>query len=89
MEVAFDPEKDAANLAKHGVSLALGLVVLEHRIGEVEDDRRDYGEVRFNAYGLANGRLFVCTYTMRNETPRLISVRPANRQERRTWLTSK
>ena len=86
METEFDPEKDAANLAKHGVSLILGVVVLENCIGEIADDRRDYGEVRINAFGLAGERLFVCTYTMRNGTHRLISVRKASRQEQRTWL---
>nr|WP_294528958.1 BrnT family toxin [uncultured Rhodopila sp.] len=55
-------------------------------IGRIEDDRRDYGETRFNAFGLVNGRLFVFTYTMRGQTCRLISVRKAGRQEQRIWL---
>ena len=50
------------------------------------DDRRDYGEVRMSAFGLVEGRLFVCTYTMRGETYRLISVRKANWKEQRAWL---
>lgn len=86
MEFEYDLEKDAANVAKHGVSLALGVVVLENRIGEVTDDRRDYGEVRINAFGMVENRLFVCTYAMRNGTHRLISVRKASRQEQRIWL---
>lgn len=86
MEIEYDPEKDTANRAKHGVSLALGAIVLENSIGSVVDDRRDYGEIRLNAFGLVNDRLFVCTYTMRGETYRLISVRKASRQEQNTWL---
>jgi uncharacterized protein len=86
VEFEFDLEKDATNRAKHGVSLTLGAVVLENCIGEVIDDRRDYGEVRVNAFGLVADRLFVCTYTMRNGTYRLISVRKASRQEQRLWL---
>ena len=86
MDVEYDPEKDAANRAKHGVSLALGAVVLETCIGAVVDNRRDYGEIRINAFGPVNNRLFVCTYTMRDETHRLISVRKASRQEQNTWL---
>ncbi|MGH7043176.1 MAG: BrnT family toxin [Acetobacteraceae bacterium] len=86
MEIEYDAGKDAANLAKHGVPLALGAVVLENCIGEVIDDRRDYGEVRVNAFGLVEARLFVCTYTIRNGTHRLISARKASRQEQRTWL---
>jgi uncharacterized DUF497 family protein len=86
MDIEFDTAKDEMNRRKHGVSVVLGAAVLETMIGQIEDDRRDYGETRFNAFGLVNGRLFVCTYTMRGQTYRLISVRKAGRQEQRTWL---
>ena len=86
MDVEYDPEKDVTNRAKHGVSLALGAAVLEHCVGAVMDNRQDSGEVRINTFGPVNNRLFVCTYTMRGETHRLISVRKASRQEQKTWL---
>ncbi len=86
MDIEYDPEKDAANFAKHGVSLALGLIVLENRIVEIADSRRDYGEVRMNVFGPVDGRLFVCTYTKRGHAYRVISVRKASRQEQLTWL---
>lgn len=86
MNIEFDPEKDAINQRKHGIPLGIGRLVIEHKIGETIDDRRDYGEVRMNAFGLIAGRLFVCTYTMRLETYRVISVRKASRQEQRRWL---
>jgi uncharacterized DUF497 family protein len=85
MDVEFDSAKDAVNIAKHGVSLALAAVVLEHPFGVLADKRRDYGEPRYNAFGLVNGRLFVCTYTLRRGIYRIISVRKASRQEQRTW----
>jgi uncharacterized DUF497 family protein len=85
VEVEFDDVKDSANLAKHGVSLALGAVILANLIGEVVDDRRNYGENRMNAFGLVEGRLFACTYTIRNGAHRIISVRRASRQEQRLW----
>lgn len=87
VEIEFDDVKDAVNLAKHGVSLALGAVVFANPVGEVVDDRRDYGESRMNAFGLVEGRLFACTYTIRNGVRRIISVRRASRQEQRTWLS--
>jgi uncharacterized DUF497 family protein len=87
VEIEFDDGKDAVNRAKHGVSLALGALILANPVGEVIDDRRDYGEQRMNAFGLVQGRLFACTYTMRNDTRRIISVRRASRQEQRTWLS--
>jgi len=85
MDIEFDSEKDEINRLKHGVPLALDAEVLMNRIGQIGDDRRDYGEVRFNAFGLVNGRLFVCTYTMRGQTYRLISVRKASKQEQCIW----
>jgi uncharacterized DUF497 family protein len=87
MNVEFDDAKNAANIAKHGVSLALGAAVLESLIGEVVDDRRHYGEARMNAFGFVAGRLFACTYTMRGGMHRIISVRRASRQEQRIWLS--
>jgi uncharacterized protein len=86
MDFEFDSEKDEINRLKHGVSLALGAEVLMNRFGRIGDERRDYGEERFNAFGLVNGRLFVCAYTMRGQTYRLISVRKASKQEQRIWL---
>lgn len=86
MDIEFDTAKDETNRLKHGVSLALGAAVLTNMVGQIEDDRRDYGETRFNAFGVVAQRLFVCTYTLRGETYRLISVRKASKQEQRIWL---
>jgi len=87
VEFEFDDAKDAANIAKHGVSLVLGAAVVSNRIGDAIDQRRPYGEIRTNAFGLVSGRLFACTYTMRGATCRIISVRKASRQEQRRWLS--
>lgn len=87
MRIEFDTVKDTANLEKHKVSLALGAFVLENPIGEVVDDRIAYGEVRVNAFGLIGERLFACTYTRRDDVRRIISVRRANKRERRKWLS--
>src|SRR3546814_12641774 len=56
------------------------LLVLENIAGDVRD-RRDYEKVRRIAYGLVNGRLLVCVYTVRGTTYRIISVRKANSRE--------
>lgn len=87
IDIEFNEAKDAANARKHGVSLALGALVLKGTVGEIEDRRREYGEERWNAFGLVNGRLFVCTYTRRGETRRIISLRKANKREQRLWLS--
>lgn len=86
VETEFDSAKDAANVAKHGVSLRAGRVVLENLAGERQDPRPYGGEVRMQAFGLIQGRLFCCIYTLRGEVRRIISVRPASRKEMREWL---
>lgn len=77
----FDPAKDAVNRAKHGVSLALAEILFAGRHLSVSDDRFEYGEIREVAFGLINGRLFVCVYADREAERRVISLRKANKRE--------
>ncbi len=81
MECVFDLSKDAANRVKHGVSLALAEVVFDGPHICVNDDRFDYGEVRQVAFGLIDGRLFVCVFVDRGSTRRVISLRKSNSRE--------
>lgn len=85
MHVTFDPAKEAANLAKHGVSL-LDAVDFEWETAVVwPDQRRDYGEPRMVALGYIGLRIMALVYVDRPpEHPterRIISVRKANRRE--------
>ena len=81
MEIVFDPAKDAVNLAKHGVSLAAAAEFEIHVV--VPDDRRNYDEDRFNAFGLLAGRFYCLTFTVRNGQVRAISLRRARAREYR------
>ncbi len=81
MDFEFDPWKDEANRAKHGVSLALAEVLFGSPHLTVEDDRFDYGEVRRIAFGHIRERLFVCVFVDRGSTRRIISLRKANSRE--------
>jgi len=81
--VEFDPVKDAANIAKHGVSLGradqidLGKALIEQaRSG-------DDGEARWIAYGHLQDRLHILVFTRRDMDLRAISLRKANRREQR------
>jgi uncharacterized DUF497 family protein len=51
----FDPAKEEANLAKHGVSLTLAEVLFAGPHVSVQDDRFDYGEVREVAFWAHSG----------------------------------
>ena len=47
MDVEFDPAKDDANVAKHGISLARAADM--NMLSVKRDGRYDYGEERFRA----------------------------------------
>ncbi|PZT99565.1 MAG: hypothetical protein DI624_04955 [Brevundimonas sp.] len=81
--IVFDPDKDAANIAKHGVSLSrAGDMQMDEALIEV-DDRFDYGEPRWIAYGELDERLHVLAFTLRGGSVRAISLRKANDREQR------
>lgn len=86
VQIEFDPGNDAESIRRRGISLAFGAVVLAHRIGEAEDARRDYGETRMKAFGLVEGVLFACTYTVRGEAHRIFSVHRVREKEAKRWL---
>lgn len=84
MEVVFDPEKDAANRAKHGLSFS-DFAGFDETALVVADDRFDYGEVRLRAFGRIDGIAHAIVYV---ETPtgiRLISFRRAHQKELRRY----
>jgi hypothetical protein len=86
MTATFDPRKDAANLKKHGVSLAEGEGVLGDPLAVTIEDESAEGEQRFVTLG-ANmfGSLRVVVWTPRGDDFRIISVRKATPKERRTY----
>ena len=77
MSIEFDPAKDAANLAKHGISLrqALDIVAFE------EDRRFAYGETRYRAFGLLDRAPYCLVFTLRGPIMRVVSLRRAHRRE--------
>lgn len=85
MNVEFDAEKDEANRRKHGVSLALAAAMDFDETVVIPDERRDYGEARFRAFGPIHGRLHVLAFTMRGGTLRAVSLRKANPRKGRLY----
>jgi uncharacterized protein len=78
VEVEFDPDKDAINRQKHGLSLADAARMDLEVAAVTQDERYPYGEVRFRAYGEIDGRLHSLAFTMRGNVLRAISLRKAN-----------
>lgn len=81
MYITFDPAKDAANLAKHGVSLAQA-AQLEWASALIWPDVRGaYGEPRQRALALLGERLYFAALVDRADGRRVISLRKANNRE--------
>ena len=51
----------------------------------VEDDRQDYGEIRFITIGFMDDEMVVLVWTPRDDARRIISMRKANERERRLY----
>jgi uncharacterized DUF497 family protein len=81
MHIEFDPAKDAANLAKHGASLALaGELDWEAALVWI-DNRFEYGELRVIALAPKTKILYYVAFVDRGEVRRVISLRRANRRK--------
>lgn len=81
MDIVFDLDKDHINMQKHGLSLSnAGLIEWSSAI-IVEDSRADYGESRYQALGMLDGRLYFVAFTPRNGAMRVISMRKASKKE--------
>lgn len=85
MEFEWDEAKRQSNLEKHGVDFIDAALVLADAPLILEDKRRDYGEQRCLALGERKGLLFVVAFTLRDGAFRIISARPANARERRSY----
>lgn len=81
VRITFDQAKDATNLDKLGVSLALADQLDWNAAVVWEDRRRDYGETRFVALAPHVRRLYCVAFTERTGMRRIISLRKANRRE--------
>ena len=85
MDIEFDPAKDAINVAKHGLSLA-DAAAFEIATAVVRiDDRYDYGEVRFRAFGRVAGQGRCLVFTWSDGRIRAISYRRARDKEMRRY----
>ena len=87
VKIEFDPAKDDINKAKHGVSMRAAIGFDWDTALEREDDRFDYGEVRFVAIGMIDARVYVVVFTegLDDDTARIISLRLAEKHETRFY----
>jgi len=81
MVFTWNPAKSDLNLQERGFDFEFATLIFESVTVEKEDRRKDYGERRVVAVGLADGVPLTVVYTDRIG----ISARRSNRRERRAY----
>jgi len=86
LEYEFDPEKNTANMLKHGFPFET-MQFFAWKTARVEPDTRfDYPEPRFKATGYIGERLYVVIFCVRGDAKRIISLRKANKREFKDYV---
>ena len=81
MDINFDPAKNQLNIEQRGLAF--------ERVADFDfqtavfsiDDRFDYGEIRHQALGFIDGRLYALVFAETAGGIRVISFRKANKRE--------
>jgi hypothetical protein len=84
----WNESKNLINLEKHLIDFEDAIAIFLGPTLEVEDDRRDYGEVRMIALGETMGYVLAVVFTIRDDVYRIISARKANRNERNAYYAA-
>lgn len=82
----WDEAKRQRTLQDRGIDFA-DVVRFDFAKAVIDPDlRHDYGELRFLALGMIDGKLHALCFTPRRGGRRVISLRRANAREYRKWL---
>jgi uncharacterized DUF497 family protein len=80
MEFEFDPQKDKANLKKHGIGFDEAKALWSD-VDSLEIFARQEGEIRKALIARYGGKLWTAIFTERGDKVRIISVRRAHKNE--------
>lgn len=84
MKITSTPAKRQKTLEERGLDLeADGAAAFSGRTLTLLDDRMDYGEDRFQAYGFVRDRLVMVVWTPRGDARHVISMRYCHEREAR------
>ena len=81
MSISFDPTKNEANIQSRQLPFTLVDELDWSSALIVEDERKDYGEQRFQVLGFIGNRLHAVVFTPRQSKIHVISLRKANTRE--------
>ncbi|HVY81647.1 MAG TPA: BrnT family toxin [Steroidobacteraceae bacterium] len=81
MRITYNRRKREKTLAERGLDFRRAKEVFDGAHLTREDDRIDYGELRYITVGWLDARLVVLVWTPRGRARRMISMRKANERE--------
>ena len=87
VEIIFDPAKNARNVHDRGLSFERAADFDFETAIVVIDKRREYGETRYRALGLLDGRLHALVFVEMTSGIRVVSFRKANLREVKQYET--
>ena len=85
MGFEWDENKNKANISVHEIDFRDAHLIFEHPMLIKADTRKDYGEQRLVGLGVLYGTVIVIVFTKRSGAVRVISIRRANRNERKIY----
>ncbi|MDR4308019.1 BrnT family toxin [Chelatococcus sambhunathii] len=83
MTITCDPGKRRWTLDERGLDFMDAETVFAGRTLTLEDDRKDYGEPRFQTYGMLGDRLVMIVWTPRGGVRHVFSMRHCHDKETR------
>ena len=81
----LDEKKRQTNIIKHRIDFADAIELFKGPSLILEDNRQDYGEERYIAFGIINNRHIALSFTERSGRIRIISMRKANKREQEKY----
>lgn len=85
MKIEFDPAKNERNIRERDLPFDKAAEFDWETASIIEDERRNYGERRFRAFGFIGDRLHAMVFTPREGGIRVISLRKANQREVKSY----
>ncbi len=80
----WDENKRKYNLGKHGIDFIDAIAIFDDP-NRIEFDNNRKGEIRFETIGMVHDVILFLVYTSRGSKKRIISVRRASKNERKTY----
>ena len=85
MKLEWDKNKNENNIKNHDIDFQDAGLIFEHQMLIKTDNRKDYGEHRMIGLGKLFETIVVIVFTTRIDAIRIISIRRANKNERKIY----